>query len=254
VLVPYGEQLAASRVVNFGLSFTSTATEAVIGHRRFVFARVSRGMAQNAALAIVLASELGVSDDAIQRALGDWSPAKWRGELRRDGERLLYLDCYNANPASMADALETFYAVTSDAQPRMLVLGCMEELGPDAPQHHRELGRSLKLRAGDQAFVIGGEAGAVIAGAIEAGLPGDRIKFVETLNPVAEAIAGFQGAVFIKGSRRHALEKALPPAGQQSAPPLPGRGATVVSGASCFPQAAAQTGGVSVSPFSSTRC
>ena len=76
--------------------------------REYVFRRVSDGMAQNAALAIVAARWLGVAGDAIQARLAAWKPGKLRGEIRwRDGH-LLYLDCYNANPASMADALMTF--------------------------------------------------------------------------------------------------------------------------------------------------
>ena len=109
----------------------------------------------------------------------------------------------------MADALETFYAIAPEDEPRLFVLGCMEELGPDAPGHHRELGRALQLRSQDVAYVIGSEAAAMVAGALEAGTPGSRIKFVDSLEPVAAAIAAFQGAVFIKGSRRYGLEKAL---------------------------------------------
>lgn len=212
VVAPAGAEPEASRVVSYQVSLGETGTELTIGRRVFRFRRVTRGMAQNAALAIVLASELGVKDATIQQALENWQAAKWRGEFRRDGARMLYLDLYNASPASMADALETFYAIAPADEPRVFVLGCMEELGPDAPGYHRELGKSLQLRPQDRAFVIGGEAGSVIAGAIEAGVPGDRIKFVDALEPVAEMIAGFKGAVFVKGSRRYGLEKVLSPA------------------------------------------
>jgi UDP-N-acetylmuramoyl-tripeptide--D-alanyl-D-alanine ligase len=211
VVAPAGSKVSAPRVINFGTTFTTTGTSLVVGTRQFHFRRVSRGMAQNAALAIVLASELGATDDAIQQALENWQAAKWRGEFRREGGRLLYLDFYNANPASMEDALETFYAIAPDNEPRLLVLGCMEELGPDAPFHHRNLGLSLQLRPEDRAYIVGSEAAAVVAGAIEAGIPGERIKFVDSLAPVAAEIAGFHGAVFMKGSRRYGLEKALPP-------------------------------------------
>ena len=44
--------------------------------------RVSRGMAENAGLAIILASELGVTDDAIQRALDESAIARLRHEAR----------------------------------------------------------------------------------------------------------------------------------------------------------------------------
>ena len=104
-------------------------------------------MAQNAVLAICAALWLGVSAEQIQRRLENWQPAKLRGELRQDEGRLLYLDCYNANPASMADALDAFYAIAPDDQPRLFVLGGMEELGREAEMFHRALGRSLRLAA-----------------------------------------------------------------------------------------------------------
>ncbi len=222
VVAPMGAHAKAPRVVNFDAVFSTSGTSLLVGKRQFRFRRVSRGMAQNAALAIVLASELGMTDTAIQQALEIWQSAKWRGEFRREGERLLYLDFYNANPASMEDALETFFAIAPENEPRLLVLGCMEELGPDAPQHHRNLGRLLTLRPQDRAFVIGGEASSVVAGALEAGMPAGRIQSVDTLVPIAAEIAAFHGAVFIKGSRRYGLEKALPPA--VNPPPSAGGG------------------------------
>lgn len=218
VVAPEGESVTAPRVVYYGVRWLDTRAELTIGRRRFEFPRVTRGMAQNVALAVVLASEIGVSDDALQRALIAWSPAKWRGELLRDGSRLLYLDFYNANPASMADALENFYGVAPESDPRIFVLGCMEELGDEAPKYHRELGRSLRVRAQDQVYVIGGEAESVYAGALEQGTPKSCIEVITTLDGVSKRLADFSGSVFIKGSRRYELEKALPPSTAASAP------------------------------------
>jgi UDP-N-acetylmuramoyl-tripeptide--D-alanyl-D-alanine ligase len=226
VVAPVGAQVKAPRVINFGATFTTGGTELLVGKRQFRFRRVSRGMAQNAALAIVLASELGATDDSIQQALENWQSAKWRGEFRREGGRLLYLDFYNANPASMADALETFFAIAPDNEPRLLVLGCMEELGPDAGLHHRQLGQTLKLRQQDRAYVIGGEAASVVEGAVEVGIRRDRIQCVDSLEKVTAEIAAFQGAVFVKGSRRYGLEKVLPVTSTQPTTMSTGGGGT----------------------------
>ena len=95
-------------------------------------------------------------------------PASLRGELRRETGRLIYLDCYNANPASMADALDAFYAVAAPAMPRLFVLGGMEELGAEAEMFHRALGRALRLRPQDRLFAIGDHAPALRAGALAA--------------------------------------------------------------------------------------
>ena len=178
----------------------------------FTMCRVSDGMAQNAALALCAALWLGVPRDMIQARLTAWSPAKLRGELRREGGRLLYLDCYNANPAAMTDALATFDALAPPGEPRLFVLGGMEELGAGADGYHRALGRSLHLRPQDFLFVIGDHAGAVRSAALESGNRPAQIAVVTSLEPVAERLAEFRGAVFLKGSRRWQLERALEPA------------------------------------------
>ena len=175
----------------------------------FTLRRVSAGMAQNAVLAVCAALWLGVNPEAIQARLANWQPAKLRGELRREDGRLLYLDCYNANPAAMGDALDAFYAVAPESDPRLLVIGCMGELGPESPMYHRALGRSIRLRRGDHLMVIGDDADAVRQGVLESGRAASQIEVVASLEPVKARLAGFRGAVFIKGSRRYQLESVL---------------------------------------------
>ncbi len=182
----------------------------------FVFRRVSDGMAQNAALAICAALWLGVPRETIQARLPGWKPAKLRGEIRRVDGRLMYLDCYNANPASMADALTAFDAIAPASDPRLYVLGCMEELGLEAPAHHHALGRSLRLRGHDHVFVIGSQAHAVCAGVLAQGDFTSQVQMVSSLEPIVAALADWRGAVFVKGSRRYQLEKILE--GQTSLP------------------------------------
>lgn len=175
----------------------------------FTLRRTTEGMAQNAVLAICAALWLGIPAATIQARLGQWRPASLRGELRRDGDRLLYLDCYNANPASMADALANFYQVAPAAQPRLLVLGGMEELGVDAARYHRALGRMLHLRPADRCLVIGDWAGAVKEGALESGNAADQLQVATSIEEIAAQLQDFRGAVFLKGSRKYALERAL---------------------------------------------
>jgi UDP-N-acetylmuramoyl-tripeptide--D-alanyl-D-alanine ligase len=171
--------------------------------------RVSDGMAQNAVLAICTALRLGIGPETVRARLAQWRPAGLRGELRRDGDRLLYLDCYNANPVSMADALAAFRRLAPEAEPRLLVLGSMEELGPESRHYHLALGRGLALRPQDRCVAIGGQAEAVRQGALDAGAVADQVETVEGIDAVRERIAVFRGAVFIKGSRKYALERAL---------------------------------------------
>jgi len=152
---------------------------------------------------------LGVAPEALAARLAAWAAAPLRGEIRRDDGRLLYLDCYNANPASMADALDTFTAIAPATGPRLYVLGTMEELGADSAALHRRLGRSLRLRPGDRLLAVGDQADEVCAGVVDQGVPGAQVSAVASLEPVAECLAAWPGAVFLKGSRRHRLESLL---------------------------------------------
>lgn len=214
VLVPANEAMVrvAGRTQVFTVLHRPDRTEVTLGAKRtFIARRVSGGMAQNAALALALASELGVDDATLQRRLAAWSPSKWRGELQRVGEAELYCDFYNANPASMQDAIAAFAGLAKPELPRLYVLGGMEELGGQAAEFHRQLGRSILLRPGDFLCTIGDHAAALREGLLENGNDPRQIAVVTDLGEVRARLATFRGAVFLKGSRRYRLETILDP-------------------------------------------
>ncbi len=212
VLVPENEGMTriSGRSVKFNVFHRPDRTEVKLdGKRPFILRRVSSGMAQNAALALALASELGVADSTLQSRLENWQPSKWRGELRQVGEATAYCDFYNANPASMTDAIDAFNRSVSAELPRIYVLGCMEELGAAAAEYHQQLGRMMHLRRGDFIFAIGDQAGALREGLLENGNDPAQVTVIKDLAPVRERLAGFKGAIFLKGSRRYQLESVL---------------------------------------------
>ena len=212
VLVPATEDMVRGpgRTLGFTVLHRPERTEVTLnGRRTFVLRRVTGGMAQNAALALALASELGVTDADLQVRLAAWAPSKWRGELQQVGDAVVYSDFYNANPASMADALAMFHAIAPASEPRLYVIGCMEELGSEAAMYHRALGRSLNLRESDRLLVTGTLANEVCTGVLEQGDFRRQIQIVSALETIAAVLAEWRGAVFVKGSRRYQLEQAL---------------------------------------------
>jgi len=214
VLVPENEGMTpvAARTIRFNVFHRPDQTELTLeGKRRFKLRRVSAGMAQNAALALTLASELGVKDAVLQARLENWQPSKWRGELRQCGAATVYCDFYNANPASMSDSIDAFNGAVSADLSRLYVLGSMEELGADSATYHRQLGRLLHLRPGDYLFALGTQAAALREGLLENGNDPAQVAVVADVAPVRERLAGFTGAVFLKGSRRYQLETVLDP-------------------------------------------
>ncbi len=208
--------------IHFNVLQRTTETVIVIAYgppppAMFKLRRVTDGMAQNAALALTAALYLGVAPAVLAARLAAWAPPALRGEIRHEDGRLLYLDCYNANPASMADALAMFHAIAPVDEARLYVLGCMEELGPDSATYHRALGRALGLRAGDRLLVTGTQANEVCAGVLEQGDFSRSIQIASSLETVAAGLAEWRGAVFMKGSRRYQLERALAGAVAQEA-------------------------------------
>jgi UDP-N-acetylmuramoyl-tripeptide--D-alanyl-D-alanine ligase len=172
-------------------------------------AAMTPGLAANAALAVVAAHLLGVADEAVQSALSAWSPSPLRGEWLRHGKNIFLADCYNANPASMTDALAGFALRAPAELPRLYVLGSMAELGPNAPALHRAAVAGLRLRSTDRALLLGPHAEDYRASLLATGHSAAQLSSCSL--EVAEAeVANFSGAVFLKGSRAYALEQLLP--------------------------------------------
>lgn len=177
-----------------------TLIDPELGQLHLKLGPISRGQASNAALAALAALRAGGKADAIQAALVAWRPLAGRGSVHFVDGRPLYVDCYNASPASLADAAEAFVRQTRG--PRLFVIGGMAELGTESDRLHREAGRTLPLESGDRVIGFGGD-GPALAEACGG-------RSLTKITEVADAISQHPGPVLIKGSRSHALERALP--------------------------------------------
>lgn len=173
----------------------------------------------NALAAAGAAAACGLSSDEIAAGLCAAQPlSHWRMEVtERHDHAVILNDAYNANPESMAAALETVAVVAARrAATRLapvrivLVVGDMLELGDDAQAAHVELG-ALAQRIGARLLVAVGEfGGAVAAGALAAGLPGSAIRVVQDKTVAAQVAAGEVrpgDVVLVKASRGIGLEE-----------------------------------------------
>ena len=152
-----------------------------------------RHQVENALAAAAAGLAEGVGEAAVVRGLERGALSRWRMDLvtAPGGARILN-DAYNANPTSVAAALEALAALP--ARRRIAVLGVMAELGERSAADHgaigaraRELG--IRLIAVD-ASAYGGEDVATIDDVL--GVLGDL---------------GDGDAVLIKGSRVAGLER-----------------------------------------------
>lgn len=179
----------------------------------FVVCNVSRGLAENAVLAICAALREGISPEKIQAALDAWKPSANRGEVREraDGGKI-FVDCYNASPASMLDSAESFAKrfPANTGTPRLFVLGGMGELGAQSEALHFGVGEKLPLCAEtDFLALFGGNAAQIGQGAISHGFPQERVRVFDDIAALREFISAFRGNVMLKGSRAFALERAI---------------------------------------------
>jgi UDP-N-acetylmuramoyl-tripeptide--D-alanyl-D-alanine ligase len=122
----------------------------------------------NAAAAAAMAASAGIGWDEIVEALGRArSLSSWRMAVVERADGLVVVnDAYNANPASMAAALDALAAIGRRGGRRTIaVLGEMLELGDSATADHTEVGEHVARLGIDVLVTVGDAAGAIAAGA-----------------------------------------------------------------------------------------
>ncbi|MDR2567021.1 MAG: UDP-N-acetylmuramoyl-tripeptide--D-alanyl-D-alanine ligase [Bifidobacteriaceae bacterium] len=166
---------------------------------------VGRHLAINVVAAVAAAVAAGIPLPQAAQALDGVTAASPHRMALVDlpGGATLVDDSYNANPESMAAALETLSRLAKQAgRGAIAVLGEMRELGKDGASEHTRIGR-LAGRAGLERLIVVGEGAQNIAsGAASNGLAGKAIEFWPDVAGLAghlQSIAG-QEFILIKGS------------------------------------------------------
>lgn len=101
---------------------------------------------QNILAAICVGQFYGVADNEIACAISGYIPSNSRSQIASVGKYKIILDAYNANPSSMAHALENLSKLDEQG---FFVIGDMFELGESAPAEHQaivSLSEKLKLK------------------------------------------------------------------------------------------------------------
>ncbi len=163
---------------------------------------------RNATLALAVARACGVPDDRAIAGMAAVEPLDMRGRWMSSGALTIINDAYNANPASMREAITLLDSLEGN-RPRVLVLGTMRELGPQASSLHEEIAsRALASRA-TLVVGIGDFAGPLAA----ARAPADRVVTAPDVPELWTSLAPRLPAnaiVLLKASRGVRLERLVP--------------------------------------------
>lgn len=145
----------------------------------------------NVLAAVTVGLFYGVDPEMINKAIENYVPSNNRSQLTETGRNHLIVDAYNANPTSMAAAIDNFALM--QVGPKMAILGDMRELGESSHDEHVAAVDKLKSCQFDQVWLVGSEFEAVDC---------DYRKFadVEAVKEAikAEPINGYY--ILIKGS------------------------------------------------------
>ena len=156
----------------------------------------------NALAAITIGLKFGVKEQDASDAVANYMPQNNRSQLTETGRNHLVVDAYNANPTSMAAALENFSMIK--AQDKMLILGDMRELGDVSQDEHRRIVEEIRKYGFTQVWLVGSE----FAGA--AGDSGFRLfPDVEAVNSALQSEPVNGKTILIKGSNSIGLTKTI---------------------------------------------
>ncbi|PKN04903.1 MAG: UDP-N-acetylmuramoyl-L-alanyl-D-glutamate--2,6-diaminopimelate ligase [Deltaproteobacteria bacterium HGW-Deltaproteobacteria-9] len=164
----------------------------------------------NAMAAAATAIACGISPESIRQGLTMFQAVGGRMEIikLKNGAYLIN-DAYNANPASVREALLTLKDL-KNAHNAFVFLGDMLELGEAAGEMHRRVGMLLATIGVTAVFLQGEFAEITAAGALGGGLSDEQIFF---LKDVEESIAHLKRQlrkgdwILVKGSRRMKMDR-----------------------------------------------
>lgn len=171
------------------------------------------GNVENALAACAICKQFGLSARDFAKAVKSFSGTVMRAEMLTIGTLTVLNDCYNANPASMKNALEILARIDPTKQRRLVfICGDMAELGQYSETLHTELGVQI-AKAGVDLMLSVGRLSKTAAKAAKANSKKtlQTKSFEDTFsacNKLHEFIKDYD-IILVKGSRTVRLEAAV---------------------------------------------
>lgn len=197
------------RITNLNMKTESIdfILETPVGNKKVELNLAGHHNAFNAAAALTLCHKIGCDLDKSIERLKSFVPVGARMErVNRDGVEIL-LDCYNANPASMQEALRYLSICNGH---KIAVLGDMRELGSMSDELHRKLGQQAAVSGLDLLVCVGEAVKNTVDAAIDNGMNPNSVILVNSCEDTADLLKGQMKkgvTVLFKASRGLHFEK-----------------------------------------------
>ncbi len=159
----------------------------------------------NALAAIAVGLQFNVAPSEICAALEEYVPSNNRSQLKRTADNTLIIDAYNANPTSMAAALENFRLMEADN--KLCILGDMKELGESSPEEHKKILKLLSDYGFKNVWLVGEEFHKCVD---DMSLPFLTFADVKELNDYISMHRPYNSTILIKGSNSTRLIDCVP--------------------------------------------
>ncbi len=165
--------------------------------------------ATNAVAAFAVARWFGIDPREIIEDLATFAPPEGRTRLVEVAGVTVVDDSYNANPSSMAAAIEALCLVEDSR--RVLVMGDMLELGTRSAALHRQMVQQA-IDSGVDVLVAVGKATVSAVSALELSLTGPRVcccSDADAAGTVISELLAPGDTVWVKASRAMGLDRVL---------------------------------------------
>ncbi|HKL86015.1 MAG TPA: UDP-N-acetylmuramoyl-tripeptide--D-alanyl-D-alanine ligase [Treponemataceae bacterium] len=162
----------------------------------------------NALGAITLARYAGISVQDIKIGIEKITPLFGRAQVKK-GPVTVMLDCYNANPESMGNAIQ-FCSDLEWPGKKIFLLGSMLELGKNTLDAHKSVCEMAAKSDAQYVFLFGSEFEDAAQGVDWKAVKHQNFHSMEVLASVLLSVVVPGDIVLIKGSRGVALERIYP--------------------------------------------
>ena len=166
--------------------------------------------ADNVMAALAVGRYFGIPEEDAVKAVSGYVPKNSRSQMMKTAANVLIVDAYNANPTSMAAALDNLDSI--DAGRKAVMLGNMLELGDDSVKEHIAVIERLSHISSLEYAVLVGDEFRKALDAMGDAVP-DNVSWFATSDEAASGLSRRRPegcCILVKGSRGSMMEKVIP--------------------------------------------